>query len=791
MSAPQVSAQTLKFKDGTPQWEVGMQATSDSTRYVTPNSDVTMENFMSRPVLIGTSAWTPGLSPYTLTLDPWTSFFSNKRVINRINNYKIMNCKLKLKFIVNGNPFYFGRLMVDYLPLPTYDKITAFSTLDPFNAIAASQRLHGFVNPTTSQGLTMELPFIWPTNGFDLTVEAFSLLGRIYVRELVALKHANGSTDPISISVFAWVEDLSLSIPTTQPATGLVQQASEIDMTPSSLMSAASNLSSKLTNVPIIGKYAMATSMVTKGLGEIAKFFGYSRPVIIDPIPPMRPTFIGDLACVDKKEAIYRLSADSRQELTIDPSVIGVTLPDELDIKYIVGKESYLTTFPWTVDTAPEDLLFNVRVSPALYAYDAPYWHMTAPCFASLPFTYWRGTMKFRFQIVCSQYHKGRLLFVYDPDKVTGLETNVVYSRIIDLENEHDFTMDVAWSQPTTFLPVTGLSSTEHFGVTEFVTTDATKNGVLGVYVLNELTSPNSAVDNDISINVFVSMCDDAEFAVPDGSVINALTYSTQSEEVEMDSAPTNMEPADCMSECVTQNDTALVYFGERFVSFRSLLKRYNYLNTIVSPLGPTSTQVSYLWRIVKSDFPPMRGQVVSGGLNNTGTANYTATTLLNYLAPAFLATRGSTRHKLVYKQDASTNSNTCVLSVTRGVGTSPSNQLTARDITTSDAHALQMADATIRTNSLNAMAVTILPLQPILEYEVPYYRNYRFDVTKDPFGVGDYSPINASFHLLGVDNLRINNATIGSIDTYVSVGEDFQLLLYQGPPLVKEAIFL
>lgn len=693
-----------------------------------------------------------------------------------------------MKVIINGNPFYYGRLMMDYVPLPTYDKITDASTLNPLNAIAASQRLHGFINPTTSQGFTMELPFIWPTNGFDLTQEAFSLLGRIYVRELAPLKHANGSTDPISISIFAWVEDLSLSIPTTNPATGLVSQASEIDMTPSSLMSAASGIAAKLTDVPIIGKYALATSMVTKGLGQVAKLFGYSRPVIIEPIPPMRPSYIGDLACVDKKESLFRLSADSRQELSIDPSIIGVTLPDELDIKYIVGKESYLTTFPWAVTSAPEDLLFNVRVSPALYAYDAPYWHMTAPCFASLPFKYWRGTMKFRFQIVCSQYHKGRLMFVFDPDKITSLETNVVYSRVVDLENEHDFTMDVAWSQPKTFLPVSGLTTTEQHSTTLYTTVDSTKNGVLGVYVLNELATPNSTVNNDISINVFVSMCDDAEFAVPDGANISLTTYSTQSEVMEMDNAPTNMEPADCMSECVTQNDTALVYFGERFVSFRSLLKRYNFLGSIVNPVATGA--VTYFWKVTASDFPPFRGGVVSGGINDSGTANLTTTTLLNYLAPAFLATRGSIRYKVVSKPD-NVNSFSGTMQVTRGVGTAPNSTLTLRDTTTPDVYANQAASLQNNALALNAKAITVLPQQPVLEYEVPYYRNYRFSVAKDPFVVGSYSPVNSSSHIITVDNCRVSSAIFHFLDTYVSVGEDFQLMLYQGPPLIKDYTFI
>lgn len=786
MTTENLHSETLSFRDGTGQWEVGMDSTMDSTRTVTARGDVALADFMSRPILIGTSSWTPGVSPFSLSFFPWADFFYNKRVINRINNFKILSAKLNVKIVINGNPFYYGRLMADYIPLPLYDGTTVTNTTIIENAVNASQRMHGFINPTTSQGLHMKLPFIWPENEFDLTTatSTFNALGRILVRELVPLKHANGSVTPLTINVFAWAEDLQLSIPTSVNAVGLVAQASEIDMKPSTIMSAASSAAAHFSKFPLIGPYALATSMVTGALGKVAKLFGFSRPAIIEPLAGMRPSLIGDLACVDKHELINRLSADSRQELTIDPAVMGVKLPDELSVKYIAGKESYLYTFPWTTSAGEGTHLFSARVTPIQFRTIAPNYYLTAPCFATLPFKYWRGTLKYRFQIVCSQYHKGRLLFLYDPSYVTGIETNVVYSRIVDLESDRDFTIDVAWSQPKAFLPVSALGATVNFSTGAYVTEANFANGVLAVYVLNELNSPNSTINNDISINVFVSACDDFEVAEQTADYIRSLAWVTQSELVDMamEDAPTNMVSAECMAECLPTDNTPLVFFGERFASFRSLLKRYNFHSSIST--GAPAAVGHYSWLTEYPDFPVTRGTTPAGGVNAAGLANYSSLTLLNYLAPAFLASRGSIRYKKVSKSDTFSNSS---MTVIRGFTGAPVNTLTARADATIDANVKQSVDALFPSFSHNAVAVTPTAQQPVLEYELPFYRSYRFATAKDPFGRASdprYSLVKNVGHIISAEPSFVTLLDRVIIDSYVSVGEDFQLMLYQGPPL-------
>jgi hypothetical protein len=52
---------------------------------------------------------------------------------------------------------------------------------------------------------------------------------------------------------------------------------------------------------------------------------------------------------------------------------------------------------------------------------------------AAMPFKYWSGSMKYRFQVVCSAFHRGRIAVVYDPQWIDynpgGVEANTNYMK--------------------------------------------------------------------------------------------------------------------------------------------------------------------------------------------------------------------------------------------------------------------------------------------------------------------------------------------------------------------------
>lgn len=738
--------ENIVFRDGTPQWESSIVGGYDETRKVGMDNTVPIESFFSRPVKLDLPNWIPGsATPYEVTLDPWNVFYTNKRVSNRISNFKLLQSTLKIKFVINGNMFYYGRLMADYAPMADYRNVDRFGTDVPVNRIAASQRTHLFLNPTTSQGGEIHMPFVYPKNALDITTGEWVNMGKIFIRELNPLKHANASTTPVSVTAYIWAEDVLLSVPTTVNAFGITAQSGDEYGTGvvSNLASNIAKLSGKMESIPMIAPYAKATTMAANGMGQMAKLFGYSRPPIIDAPTDMRAKPISSMAVCDCPDGASKLTMDSKQELTIDPRVVGLDTGDELSIKSIAGKESYLTQFPWVVSAITDTLLWNTRVGPnhavihPSFLVDTAY-QMPACQFAALPFQYWKGTMRYRFQIVASDFHRGRLKIVYDPSYIIGAETNVGFSRIIDLTVEKDFTIDVSWGQTQTYLKCSSLSaSVGKFGTSVFNVTDPQYNGVLGVYVVNDLTTPNSTTNNDIQVNVFISMCDDVEFQAPTNR-LGALSWTPQSNEssdaaeMEEDNAPVQSSNDDSIMQCAVVDHTDEVYFGETITSFRSLLKRYTYLRSWLNPVTGRSN-----WTLSLPDYPLNRG-VMTGGIDSVTpgpvAANVVLTGYIGYLAPAYLAMRGGFRHKYLYNSDKITDlsyaiverNEVAVSQTAIGIGSTNTAYLTTNPSIFADR---QIA---IGAWGLRGAVATALRVQPVLEVDLPNYNNNRFTLPKN-----------------------------------------------------------
>lgn len=144
-----------------------METRLDPTFEQAENNPTDLNKFFERPVKIFSAQWDVG-APFEESFNPWTLFFLNRRVANRICNYKNLRCKLNVKFVINGNAFYYGRIMAAYTPLFKFSDV---DTIDPLSInanIPLSQRLHLMLDPTESQGGMLQLPFVWPFNALDL-----------------------------------------------------------------------------------------------------------------------------------------------------------------------------------------------------------------------------------------------------------------------------------------------------------------------------------------------------------------------------------------------------------------------------------------------------------------------------------------------------------------------------------------------------------------------------------------------------------------------------------------------
>jgi len=813
-------------------------------------SDASLQDFFSRPITIASYNWTVG---GTLDDDvwPWEEYFKNPRVVNRISNFKLLSCKLCIKVVVNGTPFHYGRAIMSYAPMSTLDDLTIARTGVSQDIVALSQMPHVYIDPTTSEGGTLQLPFLWWKNSLDITTSSFSpsgftefkQMGQLRFRTINGLKHANDGLTNVTVRIFAWAEDVKMAVPTATNPEDLVTQAGTIvpnseeivphakggggkpkakdEYTGGGIISApatvVASIARKLADAPVIGKYARATEIGANALAGVASLFGFSRPTMLTSSRFRRETK-SNMAVTNVEDDVIKLTVDSKQELSIDPSIFGLSDIDEMEIKYLAQKESYLTTFDWTTAGTAETILFQTVVDPGLKAIFGSEFHLTALAFTQLPFKLWRGTMRFRFQVVCSAYHRGRLKFVWDPEKCPGAtaEYNVAYTTIVDISNGSDFTIDVGWGQPFSYTNTMPFLTPEADTFTNtstplFYTSSEQEwgNGVLSVYVVNELTSPKDA--DTIQVNVFVSAGDDFEVAMPSGEVLTRLRYrdtggadvpvlgdiEPQSEEVAgTKDAVQNPMTADTDAATLSLTDCAnLVHFGESIRSFRQLVKRYNRHETI--PLTYTTPVIGLNITAFQRPIMPFEpGRTNKGGvLPPVRTAGgvpyvYANLTLIRYLTTAFVGWRGGMRY-LVDMPDLCCTDSIGSPVVGRYDACVPENIITELGAVGSFALAAQaaIADNMDDTAGIEGFYVQNPSNNRSLALEFPFYSRYRFMPGRylQSFNISDatYGPCWKLRFPWFQSSTSIAQNAAKQINTYVAAAEDFTVGMFLAAPVV------
>jgi hypothetical protein len=841
-SSPEDGSQNVSFSDMNPAFDTVIGSDTDPTRMVTDLSDAGLGDFLSRPILIKTINWGPGIN-LNQTFDPWSLFFNNKRNINRIANFNLLRAKLCVKFTVNGNGFYYGRCIASYNPLPGVDELLPITGNFEHDFVAISQRPHIYINPTECQGGSLCLPFYHPNNALSIPRCEWDQMGRVSIQDINNLKQANGANEAISICVFAWAEDVSLSVPTSTNPVNIVSQADEYGTGPISRpASIVARWSGKLSNVPIIGRYARATEIAAGVAGKFASLFGFSRPCVLDETKSFKPSVFGQLAITNQPDPAVKLSLDIKQETTIDPRVAGIGSEDEMSFLSMVNRESYYTQFAWAVATAPGDRLFSTYVEPTVSRFSGSAltgWkhHLSPACFVANNFEQWGGTMIYRFQIVASNFHRGRLRFTWDPYDGEGDEYNTMYQRIVDIADCKDVTISVGWGQEMSFIDCTdpfyngtsGPVGSYSVGAGPINTLDNPYrgNGVLSVSVVNDLTVPTTTLglDNDIQINVFTKMGTDFRFGKPTIQTISGVTYFdakapaaivSQSDtieqggagatgEEEQDSAPISTSVDHTFGkEADPEDPTYHVFYGEEITSMRQLMKRYFYHMSYRK-----GNENSKGLRLRQPDFPYYQGYNPDAHLNTTAGDPYSwsTQTYLNYFTPAFSGYRGALRWKYMRSADCLSHEPTgfaapgaaITMSASRFTGDS-SPYVTGGQpyepflldaphwpscISSGPVHEEGFAafhGRFLNRNVGNGAALTSILQNSALELELPFYSQKRFFNARKIRNLQTIAPNMHGSPKPGVHEVVLG-PNPGMVDAYCSIAEDFQLLFFVNVP--------
>jgi len=833
--APLTTQQITKFADEDAGWVTEKLGTYEPTMDMATTNDGELGNFLQRPIRQSAQSWVVG-QPFFYKFNPWQTFCENPYVRDKIKNYELLRMKMHVKIVISGTKFHYGRAMCSYNPYTDGDELTKERSFISQDLIQASQKPHFFLNPTSNSGGEMTLPFFWPENYLRIPQGDWDKMGSMTINSFGNLLHANLGNDPVTVTIYIWASDVVLTIPTSsdppviEPLPSQSGRRSEADEKNniakqdeygsgiiSKPAAAIAKAAGALSDLPAIGPYMTATQIGATALSKTARLFGYSRPTVVTDIIQQKPAPTGNLANTDAADAALKLTLDSKAELTVDSRTVGLDGTDEMGILDYVKRESYLTSFSWAPGDPVDSLLWNVRNLPMLYDSVQQELHMTPLAHMATAFEQWQGSIKYRFQVVKSDYHKGRLLARWDPNTPSAVVNyNTAYSRVIDIAETDDFEIVVGWGVHSPWKKCgqpewPDLNFAE--GARIFANADE-GNGVLVLDVLNPLVSPSA--DSPITINVYVSACDDFKFAGPTNNKLNdfhlfpAPGMGRESPEDEEGKRLGKLEVLDSQSSSPTivtsdsmqtdkptsagmsmelankgsqADNTYMVFYGDPPTSIRELCKRYCFTRYWV-PEKPADDQIQV--SVLKNKNMPYYTGYDPNGLDLVPANNRKLTTgptaFVSWFTPCYAGFRGAMRRKYIFD---GAGSEQAPLVSRDGFSTSGNGVHTYVDfiLAASPPKVQKFMSAQYGNFAGGGYAATNLGVNNTIEVELPYYMPKRFSKART-IGIQD---IDSNSHAVTTTGLSPGLAGRRWGITYsehVATGEDFSLFFFTGVPI-------
>lgn len=790
------TVETVEFVDTEKGDAAGMAATQTAFLGEDTVSDADLASFLSRPVRIANYTWleTASATENILSIYPWQRFFSDARIKRKLDNFAFMRANLKVKVMVNSSPFYHGFALCSYQPLQNFTPST-LATTDTVKRVQLSQRPHLWINPQDNQAGEMTLPFLWPKNWVSVKSSAdFESLGALRVDAFTELASANGVTGTgVSIQIYAWAEDVVLSGSTLSLA---MQSQDEYGTGPiSGPASALAKVAASLE--PHFGRFATATRMVANTTAGVAKLFGFTNVPVIKEARPVRVSQFANFSSPEIGFPVNKLTLDAKNELSIDPTILGLPNEDELAIKHIVTKQSYYYQFGWSTASAVDTVLAYQNVTPMcvenVVSGAVTTYGYTPSAYVAGLFQAWRGDIKVTFRFAATQYHKGRVRITYDPQ---GDATNNVltvtdgssgaYTIFADLSDSAEVSMTIPFQQALPYLTTSATTLPGKCYATSgfvFNMDSALHNGAFCVRVATALSAPIAS--SVVPVLVFVEGCDNLEFANPATIDPRISPFYPQSQDVVLGSEPMQLD-----------EKRGLMNYGEVVRSLRVLMRRATPTMPFVYPEYSGAGLCRH--ETVNRKMPPYPGfdpGAIYTGVGKVNTAanfpyTWAAMSALQYVTLAFVGYRGSTIWHYAPSLNHDYTKSSPKMRVTRVNNSNSPIACTVYTATLSATNESRNALAALQEFGQTGMVITPVDVAAGTAVVVPNQARYLFQSTNPANatagGTGDDSQYDAVSTVIDIVSNSVAPVTTGNVnymDAYCGAGTDFTCIFFINTP--------
>lgn len=318
---------------------------------------------------------------------------------------------------------------------------------------------HARLDVSTSTQTQLRVPFLWVSDYFPLPPSQSVPYGRFAINQLLGSNTVTPSVQP-TFRVFLHLEDMELiggvpekfsgtTLQSAKIAKGPVEQEYDFEARPlSSTLMASSKLVKMLGyGIPSLSSLAAPASWFLGKSAGVAKYFGYSKPQIQDPILRNFRTHNACETNIDVPSATLMVAPFASNHLPPDPA-FGCSDVDEMALSYVLGQYTQVFTGALLASAGNATCIYGAQLSPSTLWYrenitgalagangniliptlsgaNANSFIPSGITFWAQMFSYWRGPIKLRFTFAKSKMHTARLIAAFVPD-IASTTLNII-----------------------------------------------------------------------------------------------------------------------------------------------------------------------------------------------------------------------------------------------------------------------------------------------------------------------------------------------------------------------------
>lgn len=418
----------------------------------------------------------------------------------------------RIRIQVNSSPFHSGRLIAYFNPYGLSGLADGGLTY-----VSKTGLPHVFIDAANATVGHLEIPFLTLKDYFTTyQSDTDCRIGTFSLDVFNQLGVGTGGSPAVSVSI--WLEPIS-----TELAVPVARHDVQLQM--ESVLSVAEGPIKQLLSMGINGTADLLNGVLgttPRGSGK-----GRDRPEI------PAPENMG--LCYSVPNISNGTGANPSDRLALIPTLTEVddsdtsrmTNGDEMDLKLVAKTPMLLGYVRWNDSITPGTRLATIPVHPMVTSRSSNtttvFALTTYLAYVCNAFRFWRGSIRYRFEIVATQHHTGRLVVAWIPNDISTLNGYPVADslninsltqypcEIFDLALNKEFEFVVPYNSPTRYKKMPDFT---HFNNTPDQVGTLTQDYTLGnlvVMVQNSLTHPGT-VSNGVDMNIFVSGGDDFDF---------------------------------------------------------------------------------------------------------------------------------------------------------------------------------------------------------------------------------------------------------------------------------------